>query len=70
MSSLNNQLTIQVIGGDGKVIFTGKFYPNNNNFEIQFDLSNLNPVIYFVRLQNVRDQMIVVGEEVVGRSLM
>ena len=47
----NDQLTVQVVGGDGKVIFTGRFHPDNNNFEIQMDLSYLNPGIYFVRLQ-------------------
>ncbi len=47
----NDLLILQVISNDGKIIFTGKFYPVDKHSETRFDLSYLLPGIYFIRLQ-------------------
>jgi hypothetical protein len=46
----SDQLTLHVIGSDGKVIFTGNFKTTNNQFDQQLDFSYLTNGIYFVRI--------------------
>jgi hypothetical protein len=43
----NDQLTLRVIGSDGRVIFTGRFYPDDFTLDIDFDLSYLSPGVYY-----------------------
>jgi len=44
-------LLVEIIGLEGKTIFTGRYTPINSNFELLFDTSSLMPGIYLVRLQ-------------------
>ena len=50
----NDQLTLQIIGSDGKLIFTGRFYPDDFTLDIDFDPSYLNPGVYYFRVTSER----------------
>jgi hypothetical protein len=43
----NAQLTLQIISSDGRVIFTGRFYPDDFTLDIDFDLSYLTQGVYY-----------------------
>jgi len=48
----NATFIMQIIGSDGRIIFTGRYISDNKHFEIQIDMSYLDPGIYFVRFQD------------------
>jgi hypothetical protein len=49
--SHNDKLTVQVIDGAGKAIFTERLSAINHIIKKQFDFAYLNPGIYFIRVQ-------------------
>jgi len=48
---VNEPLIVDIIGGEGKSVFTGRYFPVVSQFELQFDISYLPSGIYFVKLQ-------------------
>ncbi|MCK5783400.1 MAG: T9SS type A sorting domain-containing protein [Desulfobacterales bacterium] len=54
----DNPFIVEIIGIEGKAVFTGRYNPVNSHFELQFDISYLTPGIYLVRLQTVEGKAI------------
>ncbi len=52
----NKPLIASIVDVQGKVVFTGRYTPVNNDFELQFDISGLLPGIYLVRLQTAEEE--------------
>ncbi len=61
----NAQITLQVIGSDGRVIFTGRFYPVDFTLDIDFDLSYLTQGVYYFRV--ISERHMVLKKVVVAR---
>ncbi len=54
----DNPLIVEIIGVEGKAVFTGRYTPVKSHFELQFDISCLIPGIYVVRLQTIEGKAI------------
>jgi len=62
ITASDDQLVLQIISIEGKIIFTGKYIPVNNHFETRFDLSYILPGIYFIRIY--------AGEDMITRKIV